>query len=188
MKARLRLRYAAPGGIGAAGVITSRGGATVTAMRMTMMEDHMPRRATPKISPRGLSDYFEVLTKAVFKSGISWGVVEARWGGLRAAFEHFDPARVAFFTPEMVDELMRDARMVRSRSKIEATVGNAAAILAIDRKHGGFRNYLRSHGDFEEMVGDLTRRFRCLDDAGAYFFLEVVGEPVPVRQPRQAWG
>ena len=41
---------------------------------------------------------------------------------------------------------MRDARMVRSRDKIEATVDNAAAIVALEREHGGFRNYLRSHG------------------------------------------
>ena len=139
----------------------------------------MPRKAPPKISPQSLSDYFEVLTKAVFKAGISWGVVEARWGGLRAAFEGFDPARVASFTPETVDELMRDARMVRSRSKIEATVDNAAEIVALDREHGGFRNYLRSHAGFDETLTDLTSRFRFLGAAGAYFFLHVVGEHVP---------
>ena len=139
----------------------------------------MPRKAPPKISPQNLSDYFEVLTKAVFKSGISWGVVEARWGGLTAAFDGFDPARVASFTPETVDELMRDARMVRSRRKIEATVDNAAAIVALDREHDGFRNYLRSHAGFDETVSDLTTRFRFLGDAGAYFFLHVVGEQVP---------
>lgn len=127
------------------------------------------RKAPPKISPQSLSDYFEVLTKAVFKSGISWGVIESRWGGLRAAFEDFDPARVASFTPETLDELMRDARMVRSRSKIEATVNNAAEIVALDREHGGFRNYLRSHAHFHETVSDLTSRFRFLGEAGAYF-------------------
>jgi 3-methyladenine DNA glycosylase Tag len=151
---------------------------------MTTMEERMPRKAPPKIRPQSLSDYFEVLTKAVFKSGISWGVVEARWGGLRAAFEGFDPARVACFTPETVEELMRDARMMRSRSKIEATVDNAAEIVALDREHGGFRNYLRSHADFDEALSDLTSRFRHLGEAGAYFFLHVVGEPVP---PHEEW-
>jgi DNA-3-methyladenine glycosylase I len=146
---------------------------------MTMMEERMPRTAPPKISPQSLSDYFEVLTKAVFKSGISWGVVEARWGGLRAAFAGFDPEQVACFTPETVDQLMRDARMVRSRSKIEATVDNAAEILAVDREHGDFRSYLRSHAGFDEQVRDLTCRFRYLGEAGARFFLHVVGEPVP---------
>jgi DNA-3-methyladenine glycosylase I len=147
------------------------------------MEESMPRTAPQqRISPETLSDYFEMLTKAVFKSGISWGVVEARWGGLRAAFEGFDPARVASFTQDTVERLMCDARMVRSRAKIEATVDNAAEIVAIEREHGTFRRYLRSHDSFEDTVADLTARFRCLGDSGAYFFLQVVGEPVPSRE------
>ena len=155
---------------------------STTPLRTVPMEDDMPRTAPRKISPQTLRDYFEVLTKAVFKSGISWGVVEARWGGLHAAFEGFDPARVASFTPDTVERLMRDARMVRSRSKIEATVDNAAEIVAVEREHGSFRSYLRSHGSFEDTVADLTGRFRCLGDGGAYFFLQVVGEPVPSRE------
>ena len=147
---------------------------------MNTMEELLPRKAPEKISPQSLSDYFEVLTKAVFKSGISWGVIEARWGGVSAAFAGFDPTRVAMFTPETVEGLMRDARMVRNRDKIEATVRNAAAIVSLEREHdGGFRNYLRSRGDFDETVSALTTRFRCLGDAGAYFFLDSVGEQVP---------
>jgi 3-methyladenine DNA glycosylase Tag len=146
---------------------------------MNTMEELLPRKAPAKICPQSLSDYFEVLTKAVFKSGISWGVIEARWGGVSAAFEGFDPTRVAVFTPETVEQLMRDARMVRNRDKIEATVGNAAAIISLEREHGGFRNYLRSLGDFDETVSHLTSRFRCLGDSGAYFFLDSVGEQVP---------
>jgi 3-methyladenine DNA glycosylase Tag len=140
------------------------------------MEEHLPGKAPTNISPQSLSDYFEVLSKAVFKSGTSWGVVEARWGGLRSAFEGFDPARVTSFTPETVERLMSDARMMRSRIKIEATIDNAAEMLSVDREHGGFRNYLRSHAGFDETVSDLTSRFRCLDESGAYFVLQVAGE------------
>ena len=146
----------------------------------------MPRTAPPPASPQTLSDYFEALSKAVFKAGISWGVVEARWGGLRAAFAGFDPDQVAAFTPQTIEGLMRNARIVRSRAKIEATVGNAAEIVSLDMEHGGFRNYLRSHTTFEETVGDLTSRFRCLDEEGAYVFLRAVGERVPPRPPAGA--
>jgi 3-methyladenine DNA glycosylase Tag len=145
------------------------------------MEERLPRKAPTTAGPQSLSGYFEALSKAVFKSGISLGVVESRWGGLRSAFEGFDPARVASFTPETVERLMSNARIMRSRRKIEATVDNAGEILAVDREHGGFHNYLRSHAGFDEVVSDLTSRFRCLSDSGAYFFLQVVGEPVPPR-------
>ena len=141
--------------------------------------ERLPGKAPMTVSPQSLSDYFEALSKAVFKSGISWGVVEARWGGLRAAFEGFDPARVASFTPETVERLMSDARIMRSRTKIEATVDNAAEMVTLDCEHGGFQNYLRSHAGFDEAVNDLTSRFRCLGESGAEVFLQAVGEQVP---------
>jgi len=139
----------------------------------------MPRKAPPKIKPGSLSDYFEVLTKAVFQSGISWGVIEARWGGLTAAFDDFDPEAVAGFTPQTVDRLMQDARVVRNRRKLEATVANAAEMIALDREYKGFLNYLHSHAGHEGLVEDLKSRFQLLGDRGAWFFLHVVGEDVP---------
>ena len=62
---------------------------------------HAPERITPK----KLSDYLDVMTRAVFQSGISWRVVDAKWAGTRAALFDFDPERVADLTPEDVDRL-----------------------------------------------------------------------------------
>lgn len=135
--------------------------------------------APKKIKPKSLADYFEVLTKAVFQSGISWRVVEAKWDGFRHALHGFDPAQVARLTPADVDRLMEDTGIIRNRRKLEATVDNAVEVLALDEEHGGFGRYLRSHGGFEETAADLRRRFRFLGDLGAYYFLYVVGEKVP---------
>jgi DNA-3-methyladenine glycosylase I len=137
-----------------------------------------------KIRPKGLADYLEVLTKAVFQSGISWRVIEAKWDGFREAFARFDPETVAGFTPKDVDKLAADTRIVRNRRKIEATVDNAETLLELDREHKGFRRYLRSRGDFEATAADLVRRFKFLGDTGAYFFLYVMGEQVP---PHEEW-
>jgi 3-methyladenine DNA glycosylase Tag len=140
----------------------------------------MPRQTAPaKIEPRTLADYLEVLTKAVFQSGISWRVIESKWDGFREAFEGFDPKRIARFTPADVDRLAEDTRIVRNRRKIEATIDNAVELLALEKEHGSFRNYLRSHASFEETVADLKGRLRFLGDTGAYYFLYVVGEKVP---------
>src|SRR5688572_3645569 len=144
-------------------------------LRVRYAPRRMPGTAPPKITPHSLRDYFEMLTKGVFQAGTSWGVVEARWGGLTAAFERFEPAKVALFTSATVDSLMVDPRMVRNRRKIEATVENAAAMVALEREHGDFRSYLDSHADRDEAVEDLGRRFRCLGDEGAHFFLQAVG-------------
>ena len=76
-------------------------------------------------------------------------------------------------------KLLEDPRMIRSRSKIEATIANAETMLDLDREHKGFKRYLRSHDDFEATVKDLRKRFKFLGDHGAYRFLWIVGEKVP---------
>lgn len=138
-----------------------------------------PEGGPQKIKPKSLADYFEVMTKAVFQSGISWRVVEAKWDGFRKALKEFDPSKIANFTPRDVDRLAEDASIIRNRKKIEATVENAETMLALDREHRGFARYLRSHGGFEETVADLRKQFRFLGDTGCYYFLYVVGEKVP---------
>lgn len=144
----------------------------------------MPPQAPDKIEPKTPGDYLEVMTKAVFQSGMSWRVIEAKWDGFREAFERFDAEKVAGFGPDDVDRLAQDTRIVRNRRKIQATVDNAEEILALYRHHNGFRNYLRSHPSFEETVADLKRHFSFLGDTGSYYFLHVVGEKVP---SHEAW-
>jgi 3-methyladenine DNA glycosylase Tag len=139
----------------------------------------VPPRAPDKIEPKTPGDYLEVMTKAVFQSGMSWRVIEAKWDGFREAFEGFDAEKVANFGPDDVDRLAQDRRIVRNRRKIQATVDNADEILALARQHQNFRNYLRSHPSFEETVADLKRHFSFLGDTGSYYFLHVVGEKVP---------
>jgi DNA-3-methyladenine glycosylase I len=144
----------------------------------------VPGQAPKKIRPKSLDDYFEVMTKAVFQSGISWQVIDAKWDGFREAFAGFDVEKVASFTPDDVNRLAQDTRIVRNRRKIEAAVDNAVEMVALDREHKGFRNYLRSHGSFGETVADLKRHFSFVGDTGSYYFLHVVGEKVP---PHDEW-
>jgi DNA-3-methyladenine glycosylase I len=139
----------------------------------------MPTGGPPKIRPQRLGDYLEVMTKAVFQSGLSWKVVDAKWDGFREAFAGFDAEKVARFTPADVDRLAQDPSIVRNRRKIQATVDNAVEIVALDQEHNGFRNFLRSQGSFEETVASLKRHFGFLGDTGSYYFLYVVGEKVP---------
>ena len=141
-------------------------------------------RAPEKIQPRGPADYLEVMSKAVFQTGISWRVVENKWPGIREAFRAFDPAAIASLTPELLDSITADPRVIRNRRKIEAIVENARAMLELERQHGTFRSYLRSHGGFEGTVADLRKRFKFLGDMGAYYFLWVVNEEVP---PYEDW-
>ena len=140
--------------------------------------------APTKIRPKGPADYLDVLTQAVFQSGISWRVVEAKWPGTTEAFGGFDPELVANLSPADVDALVADTRLIRNRAKIEATVQNAETMLALDRAHGSFRKYLRSFPTYDALQTDLVKRFKFLGPLGAYWFLYVVGEDTP---PHDEW-
>ena len=139
-------------------------------------------QAPTQIEPDGLADYLDVITRAVFQSGMSWRVVESKWDGFREAFAGFDPVAVAAFTDEDVERLAADTRIIRNRRKIEATITNAQAMLALDDEPGGFVGWLRAQDDFDATVAALRGEFRFLGDMGAYYFLYVVGEDVPTHE------
>ena len=116
----------------------------------------------PRIQPEGLGDYLEVMSQTVFWVGISWRVVESKWARIREAFRGFDPVAVAGLTPEDLDVLTADKRVIRHRGKIEAIVRNAGRMLELDGRHGSFRDYLRSHGGVKEAVVDVRKQFKYL--------------------------
>jgi DNA-3-methyladenine glycosylase I len=79
---------------------------------------------------------FEKLCLEGFQSGLSWILVLRRREAFREVFEGFEPERVAAFTDGDVERLLGDARIIRNRSKIEAAIGNARALLALEEREG----------------------------------------------------
>ena len=140
--------------------------------------------APPQVQVQSLDDYLEVMSKAVFQSGMSWQVVNAKWPDTNEAFQNFEIGRVAALSEEELDELAQDRRVIRNRRKLAAIVYNAQRIIELDAEHGCFIDYLRSHGDFHDVVKDLKKQFKFLGDTGSYFLLYVIGEPVP---PHDEW-
>jgi DNA-3-methyladenine glycosylase I len=76
------------------------------------------------------SAMFEALTLGVFEVGLSWSVVFGKRDAFRKAFQGFDVGRVAAMTERDVDRLVQDASIIRNRSKIQATVDNARAMMS----------------------------------------------------------
>jgi DNA-3-methyladenine glycosylase I len=72
-----------------------------------------------------------------FQSGLSWITILRKREAFREVFHGFDPVKVAAMGPDDVERLLTDARIVRNRAKIEATIGNARAVLAL---HDAGRN------------------------------------------------
>jgi DNA-3-methyladenine glycosylase I len=78
---------------------------------------------------RGDNALFERLTLEGFQSGLSWLTILRKRENFRAAFAGFDLAKVAEFDEADRQRLLADVGIVRNRAKIDATIGNARAIL-----------------------------------------------------------
>ncbi|MET0311539.1 MAG: DNA-3-methyladenine glycosylase I [Burkholderiaceae bacterium] len=76
---------------------------------------------------------WEKLVLESFQSGLSWAIILRKREAFRKAFRKFDPKKVARFTEEDVERLMQDEGIVRMRAKIEATIVNARAFLAMEK-------------------------------------------------------
>jgi 3-methyladenine DNA glycosylase Tag len=147
----------------------------------------MPTGSPPEqIKPASLDDYLEVMSKAVFQSGMSWKVVEAKWPTTREAFFNFDIQKVANLDDKDIDELTQDTRVIRNYRKLNAIVSNAQRMIALDEEYQGFKNYLRSRDDFDGTLTAIRKDFKFMGPTGIYYFLYVVGEQVPPHEEFEA--
>lgn len=87
---------------------------------------------------------FERLMLEAFQSGLAWITILRKREGIRDAFCHFDPEKVAAFTDDDIERLMGDARIIRNRQKITAAIRNAQATIAL-RHSGGLSALVWSH-------------------------------------------
>jgi DNA-3-methyladenine glycosylase I len=85
---------------------------------------------------------FEFLTLEGAQAGLSWETILRKRQAYRRAFDGFDPARIARFTASRVERLLQNPGIVRNRLKVESTVQNAKAFLAIQREFGSFDAYV----------------------------------------------
>ena len=90
---------------------------------------HDTEWGVPERDPRAL---WEKLVLDGFQAGLAWITILRKRDAFRAAFDGFDPDRIAGWGEADVARLLADPGIVRSRAKIEATIGNARAFLAIE--------------------------------------------------------
>ena len=139
---------------------------------------------------------FEFLTLEGAQAGLSWETILKKREAYRDAFLDFDPARVARFTPARVERLLQNAGIVRNRLKIESTVGNARAFLAVQKEFGSFDAYVWDFvkgapldnrrrsleaipartAESDALSRDLLRRgFKFVGSTICYAFMQAVG-------------
>ncbi|MBM6545531.1 DNA-3-methyladenine glycosylase I [Janibacter sp. YIM B02568] len=136
---------------------------------------------------------FERLSLEAFQSGLSWATILRKRPAFRAAFDGFDPDRVASYDDGDVGRLLGDAGIVRNRRKVEATIANAAATIAL-RPDGGLAELVwsfqpamtptpRTHDEIPTtspesvaLARELKRRgFRHVGPTTMFALMEAVG-------------
>jgi DNA-3-methyladenine glycosylase I len=93
-----------------------------------MQAYHDTEWGVPERDSRAL---WEKLMLDGFQAGLSWLTILKKRDAFRRAFEGFDPEKVARFGQQDIERLLQDAGIIRSRAKIEATIGGARAYLAM---------------------------------------------------------
>ena len=148
---------------------------------------------TPLHDDRGL---FELLILEGAQAGLSWITILRKRESYRAAFDNFEPSKIAQYEERKRSELLVDPGIIRNRLKIEAAVLNAKAFVEVKRQFGSFDSYIwqfvnhnpvqnarRSMGEVpssskesDAMSKDLKKRgFKFVGTTICYAFMQATG-------------
>ena len=105
---------------------------------------------------------FERLVLEINQAGLSWLTILKKRDAFVAAYEGFDPTRVAAYGRRERARLLRDAAIVRNRLKVDAAIENARRVVALRETHGSFAAWLDAHHPLSraEWVALFKRTFR----------------------------
>lgn len=139
---------------------------------------------------------FEMLTLEGMQAGLAWITVLKKREAFRAAFDGFDPQRVALYDDAKIEELMANKGIIRHRGKITAAVGNAKAFLEIQEECGSFDEFIWGYVGYAPIINtpdsmtqlltstplsdkiskDLKKRgFKFVGSTIIYSFMQAVG-------------
>ena len=127
---------------------------------LNYIEYHDEEWGVPVRDDRG---QFEFLILEGAQAGLSWSTILNKRDGYRKNFADFDPEKVARFTKKRIEKILTDPGIVRNRLKVESTVSNAKAFLAVQEEFGSFSDYIWDFVDGEP----IQNRFRKDGDVPA---------------------
>ena len=98
---------------------------------------------------------FEKLILDGFQAGLSWRTILYKRDNFRKAFDGFLPEKIVRYSPQKIEKLMSNKGIIRSKSKIAATIGNARAYLDLmDERNDGFTGFLWAFVGDEPIVNE----------------------------------
>lgn len=107
---------------------------------------------------------FEFLILETFQAGVSWHLILKKRENFRKAFLDFDYKQIAYFGDYEVQELMKDAGIIRNTLKIKSAINNAKAFIKIQEEFGSFSNFIWNYVDGKP----IDNQFTLLSEIPAY--------------------
>lgn len=99
---------------------------------------------------------FEFLILESFQAGLSWQIVLNKREAFRKAFNGFDPAAVADYGDEWLNNLMMDKSIIRNRQKLAASINNARCFIEVQEEFNSFDTYIWSFVDFKPIINAFS--------------------------------
>lgn len=122
--------------------------------------------------------YLSEMSRAVFRSGFVWKIVDYKWPTMEEALHGFDPVACAFQPDEAIEALLGDERVIRHLKKLRSVRDNAMFVLEVERQKKSFGKYL-ADWPVDDIIGlhaDLKKRGSRLGGRTGQFFLRRVGK------------
>jgi len=122
--------------------------------------------------------YLAEMTKAIFKAGFYWKVIDHKWAGFEEAFWHFNIARCNMTSPDDLENLYQDTRIIRNGKKIDTVVRNAAMIIELSEQYGSFAKLIAEwpDDDFIGLLALLHKNGSRLGPKTCQYFLRFIGK------------
>jgi DNA-3-methyladenine glycosylase I len=85
---------------------------------------------------------FELLILEGAQAGLSWSTILNKREGYRKAFDNFDVQLVSQYSDEKIQQLLNNPEIIRNKLKVNSTIKNANAFIAIQQEYGSFDRYI----------------------------------------------
>ncbi len=119
---------------------------------------------------------FEMLILEGAQAGLSWITILRKRPAYRKAFDRFDARKIARYDQRKIRALLKDTGIVRNRLKIESTVKNAKAFLAVQKEFGSFDTFIWQFTESDAMSKALKKRgFTFVGSTICYAFMQATG-------------
>lgn len=143
------------------------------------LQEQLPKANTAaQLRKIGDDRYLAEMAACIFRAGFVWRVVQNKWDGFEDVFNGFLPIWVASRSPEQIEDMASDTRIIRNLNKVKAVQDNALLVLDLQREYGGVGKFLAQwpEDDITGLWLYLKKHGSRLGGNSGQYFLRFMGK------------